>query len=59
MCLNGLDEGGGAAIVQEEQPLAKSPQRGGTELVSFRSALYDSILQIDAHLWRAKSEYWL
>src|SRR5229473_3249632 len=48
--LNGHEQVGRAAVVQEEDPLPKSPQRRGAELVTAGAALRDVVRQPCSHV---------
>src|SRR5437763_17219188 len=50
MCLNGLDQIGRPAVVQEEDPLSESPQRRSAELIGSGRPLRDVIRQARAHM---------
>ena len=54
MLLNRHQEVSGAAIVQEKYPLPKAPERCGAELVRFRLALANAVIQVRAHLMKRK-----
>jgi len=48
--VNGIEEIGGAAIVEEEDALAEAPERRGAKFVSGSGALGDAIVQIRTHV---------
>ena len=48
--LDRRDQVGGAAIVQQEDPLSQAPQRSGAELVAARAALRDIVRQARSHV---------
>jgi len=48
--VNGVDEIGGAAIVEEEDALAESPEGRGAEFVGCGGALGDAVGEIRAHV---------
>ena len=50
MLLDGLDQVLGAAIVQEEELVAESPERGSAPIAAERSALIDTVGQALAHI---------
>src|SRR5450432_8548 len=50
MCANRGDQVAGAAIVQEEDSLPESPQRGGSELITTGAALSNVIVEPVAHV---------
>src|SRR5260370_35734182 len=48
--LEGLHEGGGAAVMKEEETLTESPERRRAELVCTRGALVNAICETGAHV---------
>lgn len=48
--LDGVDEIGGAAIVEKENSLTESPQRSGAELIGAGAALRDAVGEICSHV---------
>src|SRR5262245_4464462 len=46
---DGLHEVAGAAVVQEEEPLAETPQRRGAELVALGGPLQDVVREARSH----------
>ena len=54
MCLNGLQQVSGTSIVQEEQPLAQTPERSGAELIRTGRSLVNPIRQTRSHVMDRK-----
>ena len=50
MGLNGLHQVGGAAVMQEEDALAQSPQRCRAELIASRHTLADVVGEVRPHV---------
>jgi hypothetical protein len=54
MQLNGSHNVIGAAVMQEEDPLTRAPQRRGAEFIALRLTLADAVRQSRAHVMQRK-----